>query len=129
MSDDEIEQLTQQFESVRIQRQATIEALERVNQAESNLISQIRAAMRRNPARQRNPHRIGDYVRITNHLRNEHGITGVVVSSPARLVTIRNERTRREYTRGWWNLAPAERDPPTPTTSSANIQTSNNTPQ
>lgn len=67
-----------------------------------NQLQQIREARRRNPIR--NPHRVGDVVRITNTYRNQYGITGVVESSSSRFVTIRNQETNQTYKRGWRNL-------------------------
>ena len=98
MSDDEIDQLARELEGARLQREADLVALERTNQTERQLIERIRVARRENPPHERNSHRVGDYVRITNRLRNEYGIIGVVVSSSARLVTVCNEQTNRDRT-------------------------------
>ena len=48
-------------------------------------------------------------VRITNHLRDEHGITGTVVSISRddRLVKLKNRSTGKTYQRAWWNLESA----------------------
>lgn len=104
MSNDEIARLTRQLEGIRLQREEALDALERATSAEQDVIRRIRAAGVANPPLQRNPHHVGDTVRITNTLRGEYGIRGVVISSPSRLVTIRNRSTGKEYTRGWWNL-------------------------
>ena len=103
-ADDDIDDLSRQLERVRLQREEAQQAVERAENSERELIERIRVARRNNPRRRTNPHRIGDIVRITNTLRNEHGIVGTVISLPGRLVTIRNEETQNTYVRGWWNL-------------------------
>lgn len=104
MTDDEIDRLARQLERVRLQREEALRVVERSDNTERELLNRIQTARRNNPSSRQNPLRVGDVVRITNTLRNEHGIIGTVESSPARLVTIRNANTRRTYTRGWWNL-------------------------
>ena len=116
MADDEnINRLTRQLEGIRLQREEALRQLEQTSQAEQVLIQRIRAARRGNPALRRNPHKVGDIVRITNTLRDEYGTIGVVESSPHRLVTIRNQDTGTRYIRGWWNLEPVV-TPSIPTT-------------
>ena len=127
MTDEDIDQLTRQLEGIRIQREEALQTLARTSQTEQEIIERIRAVRRRNPALRRNPHRIGDIVRITNSLRNEYGTVGEVISIAPRLVTIRNRDTNREYKRGWWNLervhTPERRgSAPDPPNSTSNAQ-------
>ena len=104
MLEDEIDRLIRQLDKVHIQREEAQRAVDRAEERERALIVRILQARRNNPSRSRNPHRVGDIVRIANRLRDEYSIIGVVESSPERLVAIRNQDTRRTYTRGWWNL-------------------------
>ena len=104
MVDGDIDQLTRQLETVRIQQETAIRILEETNRSERDLIKRIRAARRTNPQRRHDPHRVGDFVHITNTLQNKHGITRRVISSPPRPVTIRNQNSNQEYKRAWWNL-------------------------
>ena len=107
MSDDNIDDLTRQLERLRLRREEALRTIDNANRAETDIIARIRRARANNPTRRENSHRQGDIVRITNVLRNEHGIVGTVLppSGPrSRLITIQNQSTSRKYTRGWWNL-------------------------
>lgn len=50
------------------------------------------------------PFAIGDIVSITNRIYDEFGTVGSVVKKAAKLVTIHNSGSGKEYTRMWWNL-------------------------
>ena len=101
MIDDDIDTLTRQLQNVRLGREQALRAVTQADEYERELIRRIRTVRRHDPQLRRNPHRVGDIVRITNTLRNEYGIVGIVTSSPSRLVTIRNRNTSRNYIRGW----------------------------
>ena len=125
MNDDDIDELTRQLQNVRLGREQALRAVTQADEYEREIIQRIRTVRRHDPQLRRNPHRVGDIVRITNTLRNEYGIVGIVTSSPPRLVTIRNRNTSRNYIRGWWNLELVHRpssptddqqDQPNPTT-------------
>ena len=100
MIDDETDRLTQQLERVHLQREEALHIVKRSEDTERDLITRTQTARWNNPSSRRNPLRVVDIVQITNTLRDEHGIIGVVESSPARLAIIRNTTTKQTYTRG-----------------------------
>ena len=106
-----INDLVDKLAQVRIQNERSVREIERLirenRRREARLEQRIlraRAALGR--ANQpnnhgENPFIVRDTVRITNFLRNERGITGIVISS---MVTLRNDETSRVYTRAHWNV-------------------------
>ena len=108
MSIEEIDNITKQLSQIRIRRENAIRALEAANEQESRLLrrlQRVRSVAR--PSEENNPYKLGDKVRITNKLRDELGIIGIVTSNStvrSRLIEIRNTTTNRKYTRAWWNL-------------------------
>ena len=114
-----MDDLTGQLRNLRLRRrEAEIEyqrLVDNTNRTEEELVRQIQelataARHRRNSVTGVNCLIIGDNVRITNHLRSEHGIKGVVNSSGRHMVEICNQTTRRRYTRAGRNLKRIEGD-------------------
>ena len=116
VSNDSIDDLVRELEELQIQSERSIREIERTirenRRREARLeqrIEHARIAFNRvnrlnNHANNRtNPFAVGDTVHITNYLRNERGTTGIVVSSAARMVTLRTEESRL-YTRAHWNI-------------------------
>ena len=119
MTDNEIDCLIEQLNSVRIAREAAVRVIGQSDRQEAAIvrrIQNIRAQASRtttdnarpgvaiaNAARHNNLRR-GQIVRITNRLRDEYNITGEVISTTRRIVVIRNELTGNRYSRAWWNL-------------------------
>ena len=108
MSIEKIDNITKQLSQIRIRRENAIRALEAANEQESRLLrrlQRVRSVAR--PSEKNNPHKLGDKVRITNKLRDELGIIGIVTSNStvrSRLIEIRNTTINRKYTRAWWNF-------------------------
>ena len=116
VSNNSIDDLIRELEELRIQSERLIREIERTvrenRRREARLeqrIERARTAFNRgnrpnNHANNRvNPFAVGDTVRITNYLRNDRGTTGIVVSSTARMVTLRTDESRL-YTRAHWNI-------------------------
>ena len=116
ISSESIDDLVLELEELRIESERSIQEIERLlrdnRRREARLeqrIERARVAFARgnrpnNRANNRvNPFAVGDRVCITNHLRNERGTTGIVISSAARMVTLRTENSGL-YTRAHWNL-------------------------
>lgn len=110
--DNSIIKLTAALNKVQISREIALAQLEQANQQETLLLERLVTARSTRIDRARteqpdvNPFSVGDHVRITNHLRDEHGTTGIVISTSRddRLVKLQNEHTRKKYQRAWWNL-------------------------
>ena len=107
---DDINNIIAELDALRLEHQEAIRQLVRDAEArEARLLQQIQRAQAAAARRTQNndlanPFSIGDTLRITNRLRNEQGINGVITHSGPRMVTIRNTRSRKNYTRAWWNL-------------------------
>ena len=113
MIDEELDDLISELTRLRIRRVESTAALQRIiddtGRQEAQLIQRIqraRTAPARREARQvaTNTISVGDTVRITNRLRDERGITGVVTHVGPRMVTLRNNSNGKTYKRAWWNL-------------------------
>ena len=113
MIDEELDDLISELTRLRIRRVESTAALQRIiddtGRREAQLIQRIqraRTAPARAEARQvaTNTLSVGDTVRITNRLRDERGITGVVIHVGPRMVTLRNNSNGKTYKRAWWNL-------------------------
>ena len=116
MRNDDIDELTEQLRTVRINRDREITRLARsIDEArveEGNLLRRIQLARVTQRARNNaannydigNVFSLGDTLVITNDLRNERGTVGVVITSGRRFVEIRTERGV-VHKRAYWNLA------------------------
>ena len=112
MLNQEVDDLIDILANLRIRRETILRTLGDLNLQELELHEDLAAARlaaaaaptAAEPDADTNPHSIGDTVTIGNNLRDEFGVSGTVIKSGVRLVTIRNETTRRTYTRAWWNL-------------------------
>jgi len=108
-----IEDLIHQISVLHLEREESLREIEGIqrhlcdgNQQESRLLRAIQIVRDNNVARDNEDHNcnpliLGERVRITNRLRNEFGTVGVVTRNEPRLVTIRNERSGRSFTRAW----------------------------
>ena len=117
-----VEKLTGQLWTIHISRQLAIRRIEEANAAEEALLARIQElgvatarraemrAVRTNPNFNNNEHDIGnvfvigDSIQITNNLRNERGITGIVITSGPRFVEI-HTKGGQYYKRAYFNLS------------------------
>ena len=67
--------------------------------------NQTRKNLRNN---RENPIKMGELVRITNDYNGGYGVSGVVTHIGGRMVDICCAKTRKRYTRAWWNLERVE---------------------
>ena len=117
MTDNKFDCLLERLNSVRLERVAAVSGINKTDKQEAAIVKKlqtIRTEGLRPSSGQGvvdaegnriiNNIRDGQLVRITNHLRDEHGIIGHVTNSANFIVEIRNETTRRPYRRAWWNL-------------------------
>ena len=51
-----------------------------------------------------NTFRVGDLLQITNRLRNEFGVTGVVETTGSQFIWIKKTVTGKRYNKAYWNL-------------------------
>ena len=120
MLNQEVNDLIESLAGLRLRRETILRRLGDISLQESELLEDLVAARTAGAAAPAEPedtgdinlHAIDDVLTIANNLRNEFGITGVVIRSGVRLVTIRNTTTRNTYTRAWWNLNPNGADAP-----------------
>ena len=108
-----INNLVIELEELRIASERSVQEIQRIlrenRRREARLeqrIERTQTALKRgnNHNRGNNLFVNRDMVRITNSLRNERGITGIVVNSGARMVTLKNVKTSRLYMRAHWNI-------------------------
>ena len=116
MSDGDINELIEQLNSIRVEREEAVRIIGRTNRQEAQIISDLQALQRTRRRRETtdananhepirsNEFRIGQLVEITNRLRDEFGITGVVTSVGHTRVELKNSTTERKYSRAHWNL-------------------------
>ena len=104
MSTHDIDTLTKQLEELRLEQADAIKHLKQINEAEGRTLERLAVAQAKAPKKGDCPFVIGDTLRITNRLRTEHGIVGMVRKVSNTRVTIRNTITGNEYQRAWWNL-------------------------
>jgi len=108
MPANDIDSLTRQLSQIRIRRERAIREVEAASAEESILLRRLHTARSAIVSTELNPHKRGDTVRITNKLRDEYGIIGVITSKStpqSRLLDIRDKSNNKRYTRGWWNLS------------------------
>ena len=109
-----IDDLLSELNRLRLDREEAArdyrERQERSNRREGELIAAIQRRRRRNPAAESNLRnnranrlKVGERMRITNHLRSEYGVVGTIITVGHRMVTIEDD-DGNEYSRAWWNL-------------------------
>ena len=107
MTTNDIDKLTRQLSHIRIQREKAIREVEAASAQETLLLRRLHTARSAIAPTEHNPHTRGNRVKITNRLRDEHGIVGVITSKStpySRLLNIWDTTTNNKYTRAWWNL-------------------------
>ena len=113
MSDGDINELIEQLNSIRVEREEAVRIIGRTNRQEAQIISNLQALQRTRRRRETadanvnqapNECRIEQLVEITNRLRDKFGTTGEVISVGHTRVEIRNATTRKKYSRAHWNL-------------------------
>ena len=104
MLNHDVDDLTKELQELRLERAEAIENLQRINNAEIATLRKIEAAKAIGPKERTCNFAKGDILRITNHLRDEHGKVGTVTHVGKTLITIRNSGTKAYYKRAWWNL-------------------------
>ena len=120
MTDNEIDCLIERLNSVRIAREAAVRVIGQSDRQEAVIVRRIQTIRARtsrdnaipgvaiaNVARHNNL-KVGQIVRITNRLRDEYNISGIVTNTNRRIVEIRNQLTGNRYSRAWWNLEVVE---------------------
>ena len=114
MTDNEIDCLIEQLNNIHLKRESAVRVIGQNYKQKAVIVRRIQSIRANRP--QPNPRREmvdtngnrteknlqeGQIVRITNHLREKHGIFGKVVISSRRIVEIRNESTGRHHSRAW----------------------------
>ena len=107
MTTNNIDNLTQQLSQIRIRRERTIREVESASAEESLLLRRLHTVRSAIAPTELNPYKHGNKVWITNRLREEDGIVGVITSKStprSRFLDIWDPTNNKRYTQGWWNL-------------------------
>jgi len=101
MINTEVESLTNQLREIRLAQVNVVELLEKITKAEVKAVKELKEAKTKVSSRGTCSFATGNIIRITNHLRNEHGTVGEAMKVCNTLVNIRNSGTSKNYYRAW----------------------------